>query len=435
VASRKIKVDKHLLVIISAWVSRLVAILCYFVSIRVLLTNLGTLEFSVFVLLSSLISWFSLFDFGVGYSLQNTISEKKVKSENYTSLVASSVLVMFVIFICISIILYFVSSYISIAYLVKFNISEQKKFSYFFLNGVLLLGIGFGAIGFKVLYAEFKGYWSNIIQASAAVLSLTLIYFSNRYFDFKDKLLWNLFFYNLPLAILSLTITLNYIFKLETKKKLQINEVKKLFNKAKKFWIFALLSTFVLGIDYIVISQYLAPKEIVGYNISTKILSQIIFVYNAVLMAIWPVSSEAGYKKEWDKIKNYIKKSLFFGAILVIFTIFILFFFMNNIIDILGAGKDIKLTNSFIAFLCLYLVLRLWTDTYAIILQSLSIFNYFWIYVPLQAIINVILLFILVPKMGLNGVLLSLIISFLFTVSWALPLNFYRYIKSNGPAV
>lgn len=429
----KIKIEKHFFVIISAWGSRLITILCYLVSIRVLLKSLGTTEFSVFVLLSSLITWFSLFDFGVGYSLQNTISEKKVKSNNYNSLIASTCFLLLILFVCISIILYFLSPYISNAYLSKFNISSGDKSSYFLLNGLLLIITCFGSLGFKILYAELKGYWANIVQALAAVLSLVLIYFGNLYLDFNDKLFWNIFLYNLPLAVLSITVTANYFFKsLDSQKLINIGEVKELLIKAKNFWIFALLSTLVLGLDYIVISQYLGSKDIVCYNISTKILSQIIFVYNAVLMAIWPVSSEAGHKKEWNIIKNYVKNSLIFAVLLIGLSSLMLFFFINNIIELLGAQRGLQISNSFILFLCLYLVLRLWTDTYAIILQSLNLFKAFWIYVPLQAIINVVSLFILVPRIGLNGVLLSLIISFLFTVCWALPLNFYKYIKSNG---
>ena len=54
---------------------------CSFFSVPVLLEKIGVDDYAVWVTLTSLIGWLSLFDFGAGYSLRNRIAESKALNE------------------------------------------------------------------------------------------------------------------------------------------------------------------------------------------------------------------------------------------------------------------------------------------------------------------------------------------------------------------
>jgi hypothetical protein len=76
-----------------------------------------------------------------------------------------------------------------------------------------------------------------------------------------------------------------------------------------------------------------------------------------------------------------------------------------------------------------YQVLRVWTDTFAMMLQSMSLLRPFWLLVPLQAIASVMLQIWLVPQFGLYGTFIGLTLSFLLTVSWGLPYFLLRHVR------
>jgi O-antigen/teichoic acid export membrane protein len=57
--------------------------LCRFVSIRTLLIYLGEERYAVYTIALSLTLWFNLADFGLGFSIQNFISEARAKKESY----------------------------------------------------------------------------------------------------------------------------------------------------------------------------------------------------------------------------------------------------------------------------------------------------------------------------------------------------------------
>jgi len=75
-----------------------------------------------------------------------------------------------------------------------------------------------------------------------------------------------------------------------------------------------------------------------------------------------------------------------------------------------------------------YYLIRIWTDTYAMVLQSVSILKPFWILVPIQALISLFGQIYFVRMYRLNGILYGLILSFLLTVSWGLPYYAIKYI-------
>lgn len=60
---------------------RMAASACSFFSVPVLLEKIGVDDYAVWVTLTSLIGWLSLFDFGAGYSLRNRIAESKALNE------------------------------------------------------------------------------------------------------------------------------------------------------------------------------------------------------------------------------------------------------------------------------------------------------------------------------------------------------------------
>jgi O-antigen/teichoic acid export membrane protein len=138
--------------------------------------------------------------------------------------------------------------------------------------------------------------------------------------------------------------------------------------------------------------------------------------------------SEWSVNKKVDLIRTNIKKNILFG--ILIFTIFtLIIIFLGD--EILGLITNIKISLP-INLICLigfYFMIRVWTDMFAIVLQSVNYLRPLWIFTPIQALISISLQVYFSLKFGVIGIVIALILSFLITVSWALPFFAYKKIK------
>ena len=177
----------------------------------------------------------------------------------------------------------------------------------------------------------------------------------------------------------------------------------------------------VLQIDYLILSQYSVPDDIVIYNLLNKIFFFGFFVYNALLTAIWPTFSYNISRGNIELIYKYTKRYLFIGLLYIILFTIIALFFIDYIKAFFLPNSDIKIPSLLVTVMGFYYLLRVWSDTFSMILQSANILKPFIIYVPIQAVISFISQVFLVKRYGLYGIVLGLIVSFIFTAVWILP--------------
>ena len=429
------RLPRHLLVAGSAWASRIIVALVQLASVRILISGLGLEQYAVFALLMGLGGWYVLADFGVGVSAQNYVSESRAKKkpqEGYT--VAAGVLATFLLILTIGLV-YLISPYVGPLFLKQSAfMDEQEKAKMFASVGALLIGASIGGIAYKIWYAEQKGYWSNIVPAIASLIGLGGVALVNQS-AVPDKLYLSLIAYILPTAALPL-IVLTYQVATSAKKLLTFDAscFAQIARRASHFWGFAIMAAAVLQIDYVVMSQFLKAYDITVYNISTKVFGLAFFIYGAVLAALWPIFSEEIANQNWKIVKARMKKYLSLGLGFMALSTLSLIWLMPVAVHILAPMEQLVVPLALIVFLGIYYMVRVWTDTFAMILQSMSDLRPFWIYVPIQAVISVALQWTLAPVFGLYGILLGLLASFVLTVSWALPLAVRRHYRLSKEA-
>lgn len=422
---------KHMLVAASAWGSRILMAALQFASIRVLMSGLGMEQYAIFALLIGLTGWFSLADMGIGVSLQNYISERRARGELYNDYIKTASGLVIILSVLLLILFYITSPYLSKGLLWQFGwLSLLEKNNLFFSAGILFIWAALGGISYKIWYAEQKGYFANIFPAIAALLGYLGIVIVNN-FNFNNKLSISLIVFLAPNMFFAFgSLIYQVYFRSNKASSFDINIAKKLLIRAGQFWLFFLAGILVLQMDYVVISQFLKPADIVSYNVSTKIFGLVFFVYTSMLSALWPVFSEKIIEKKWDIVKINTKKYLIFGFIFIAINTIALAYFMPKIVEILSPKEIIHVEIKFIILLGLYFIIRVWTDTFAMILQSMNKLGPFWIYVPIQAVISVGLQCLLAPRFGLFGVVSGLILSFILTVAWGLPYAVKNHIKN-----
>ena len=115
-----LQIPNHWKVAISAWSFRIVSALVQIISIKVLFNYLGMDRYAVYVILYSLLHWCNLFDCGIGNSLQNYISEARVKKQDYSKYMTVALQIVVFLFISLILILCFLHLPLQKAILAKY---------------------------------------------------------------------------------------------------------------------------------------------------------------------------------------------------------------------------------------------------------------------------------------------------------------------------
>lgn len=414
-----------LLVVGSSWVSRIFSAGAQLAAVRILLNGLGTAQYAVFAVMLGLTNFFALADSGLGYSLQNYQSEARATgTSGDAKIYATSIYycVLLPIF-CIAIWLLgpWLASLIFSSTTVSDGISVVDCVR---VAGILLVGSGIGATTYKLIYANQKGYWANLITAAAIALGLIAIYLLSK-FPGQHGLLLYVIAYLGPQALLpvALLIWLGVAAKKRAGAVKITSELKKMFRRSSQFWLFSLFAAIVLQLDYVVMAHFLSSADIVVYNIATKVFSMALFVYTAVLAALWPSCAEAIATKNWQIVRQYLRNCIAMGITWMgIFTIVMLLSLSYIALELSG-GKVTSIPKGLILALGVYNIVRVWTDAFAMVLMSMSNLRPVLLIVPIQAGLSVISQCILAPRFGYYGVVIGITASFLLTVAWFVPLK------------
>lgn len=419
------RIPRHILVAMSAWGSRVVIAAVQLTLIRVSVQGLGTESYAVFAVLYALSGFYLLSDLGLGFSVQNSISERRALGNEYGRLLRFAVLCALALFSLEALLLFSASGWAGSHVLKQFVfLSYGRQRLLFFTAGILLLANGSGQVAYRIWYAEQRGYLSNILPAVAQVAGLLCVLVCLR-LRLQPAIEWSLFAYLAPTACVAL-VSLAWL-ALRRKGSCSDSVVaSELFRRAVGFGIFNLTAAVVLQVDFLIISQFLPPHQILVYSVISRIYAFVFVIYSSALLALWPVCTELATRNEWKALRHHLNRYMALGCLFVLAFTVILIWKSNLVVGLMAPNTGATIPGLLILAFGGYYLIRVWTDTFAMALQSMTILLPLWISVPIQASLSVALQWYFVPRFGLYGVLMGLVGSYIFTVAWVLPWVLHR---------
>lgn len=425
------RLPRHLVVAGTSWLSRVVSAAVQLVSVRLLLDGLGLQDYAVFALLAGLQGWFLLADFGVGYSAQNHFSEARARGDDVEDVVRAARLLALVLLAVTVPALYLCSPWLGPMLLKAFPwLPDAERARLFFVTGALSIGFAVGGIIYKLWYAQQRGYLANIVPAIAAVVGLAGVTMAGRV-ALESRLLFSVVAFIAPTAVLPLGVLAVQMLRGCTPRPAAALPLRPILRRAVGFWCFALMGAITLQIDYVVLSQALGPREIATYSLMTKVFGLVFFVYTALILALWPVFTEMITLHRWAEVAAYLRKYITIGLAFVAACTVALVWAMPVAFRLLAPGQVIAAPVALVLLMGVYWMARVWTDTFSMLLQSVNRIRPFLLLVPVQAVLSGGLQWVLAPRLGLTGIVLGLLASFLLTVAWGLPLAALRVFRGS----
>jgi len=415
------------------WAGRGMQIVAQLAAVRIMTDSLGLSGYGAFAVLVSLNGWIILSDISIATGLQNFISEARVAGARTGDIIITGTVLSLLATGASLSILVLAGPFLSTALLGFSGLGRSEMLFAFYAVCLCLGAATFGGIAYRIWFAEHRGYLSNLLPALATVAGTGLLWLMTRTPTSYPLTLAVLGYY-LPVAIIPLVALCARIVAVRHEGAFNRALVRPILQRGFQFWVFGILAAGVLQVDYIVLSQVLGEEDVALYSIVARLFALLLFLYASLLSALWPVCAEMTGRQEWDKLLRMVRRYMAIGAAMVVAGGFAFLVLRTHIVDLLGPRLDISIDATLLGLMTVYAMIRVWTDTFAMILQSMNDLKILWLVVPLQAVLSGTFQYLGATYYGINGLVAGLILCFLATTVWALPYRFLWHAKRSASA-
>lgn len=428
---RSVKVKKN---IIATFFLKGISIAVSLVVVPITINYINPSRYGIWLTLSSIVGWFSFFDIGLTQGLRNKFAEAKAKGEDNLAqiYVSTTYAILAIIFSIVWMIFMVVNHFLNWAHLLNISESMQSEisilavivFTYFCLQFVL-------RIITTLIIADQQPAKSSLIDVLGQVLSLIFIVI------LVKTTHGSLVKLGIALCASPLLVLLGanlFFFRGVFKKyspafsKIKFKYAKGLFNLGLVFFVIQIASIIQYQTANIIIARNFGTTEVTSYNIVYKYFSVLNMIFMIFITPFWSASTEAYLKKDFQWIKNSIKKYNQLNIGMFLIGCLMLFFSDSIYRAWLGQGK---VTIGFSLSLCgfLFFSVGMFGSKYGHFLNGINALRIqFWTSLISPFVyIGVAEILIKYYKMGVYSLFIAAIISNVYAYLLA-PLQYYQII-------
>ena len=393
-----------------------------FLMVPLILSYLDTNKYGIWLILSSIIGWFGILDFGIGNGTRNLLG-KAWAIKDYSlarKIVSSSYAVTAVLVIIWNILFWTINPFIdwiNILNIDSTSLNEVKKlisFMFIFISLRMLT-----CLILPILYVDHRPAMADFIVLLSNIFSFSFILYLS--LITKNSLIYiglSLTFFSLIVPFFASIWFFKNDYKLITPSYSQIDfsKIKNLLSQGLNFSILQ-ISTLVLTMtDMLIITQLYGPEEVVPYNIAFKLFSYVIVLFGIVVAPFWASYNEAFHKENFSWIKqvtNKLIKIWFFVSI----GVFIMILF-SSLIYSFWIGEKIIIPYSITICMGLYVIFQILNTIFTTFLFSTGKLKILTSAGVLVAVINIPLCIFLAKNLnfGVSGIIAATVICTLFNL-------------------
>lgn len=348
---------------------KIINIICSFIIIPLTINYVSSSIYGIWLTLYSIISWFSIFDVGLGNGLRNKLSEALAFNDYYKS--KKLISTTYVIISKIALIL-FCFSIVSI-YILNWNkiLKTPTDFNENINTIIIVFSFGF-CIRFvaqlisNVFFAIQKAYLSELCILFGNIITLILIIFIKDYFDNKLTFLVCALLYPGIISLIGISI---FLFNTKRYKilspSIKYNDkglISDLFSLGTKFFLLQTSSVISYSIVNFLIIQFLTPEDVTKYNIAYKYFSILLIANNIICTPLWSTFTEAFVKEDYIWLKKTIKTLIKIWMVWGVLTIIMVL--LSNFIYKIWIGQDLEIPISLSIVLGLFMLNCAWNGIF-----------------------------------------------------------------------
>lgn len=379
------------------------------VLVRVVLYLINTVQYGIWLTLSSIILWLTVFDVGIANGLRNKLTESLASKdfEKSKNLIATTYTIISLISLFFFLFSFFIIPLIDWYKLLNISISDEKNIQDIIF--VIVLSFCFQLIVQTInviLTASHQIAKSSFISFIGQVFILAILLLFAKNFSGNLLMITMVFMFVPIIVMLFFTV---YFFNKEFKyikpnfRNVKAIYIKEIFGVGGTFFLIQIGALVLFQTDNIIIIKLLGANDVTKYNIVFKMFSLITIIFSIIINPYWSAFTEAYFKNDFEWINKELKfiKKIYF---ILFFLTILLSIFSNEIIG-LWIGNKTEIDTNIIIAMALYIVVYMWQTIYVFFLNGIGKIKLQLILVLISAIVNIPLAVFLGKKYGLPGII------------------------------
>lgn len=285
-------------------------------------------RYGVWLTLTSVFSWFSFFDIGLGNGMRNKVAaaisnnDANLAKEYISTTYASLALIFIFIIIAFQVINPFVS-WQSVLNTTSISVKELYLVTSVVFT-LFLLRFIFQVIGIIYIALQ-RPSVNNALNTLGNLAAFILILFLFKISKEGDLLSLGIILTGIPLIVFIIASFIAFSGQLKhlrpDLKSVRSFHVKDLLNLGFKFFIIQIAAVLLFSSANVIISQLFSPNEVVVYNTALKYYQVPIMVEGIIMMPIWSAVTEAYARGDLNWLRSAINKLNIVSCIMAVFII------------------------------------------------------------------------------------------------------------------
>ncbi len=402
--------------------------------VPITLNYLNPTRYGIWMTLTSIVAWMTIFDVGLGNGLRNKLAESlaigdNIKAKKYVS---TAYAMLSLIVLSMLLLFYIVNYWINWSVVLNTDASYTEELKQLVLIVITLFSLKFVLNTISIIAtADQKPAFGSVFEVIGSTIGLLIIWILT--LTHKTSLItfgWATML--TPVVVYFLASLLFFKYKYNylkpSFKSIHFSYAKDLTGLGIQFFIIQMAVLVIFQTSNILIAQFFSPAEVTPYNIIFKYYSVPTMIWGIVMMPLWSAFTQAKAQEDTDWMRITISK-LNKLMILTALILIIMGFTASYIINIWTSGK-VLVSNQMVWVFALYTLISIWNNIYAFFLNGISVIRV-QIYTSVAAaLLNIPFAFLFVKyfNMGSEGVVLSMAIS-LSIFAIAGPIQSFKIIR------
>lgn len=408
--------------VLTGWLARLVVVACGLLNTRLLLSIMEVPDYAAYAIVISLGPWFNLLNLGLPNTAQNEIAEHRAKGQDFEDLRQTVVNAA-----AFGALFFGVLSWPLAEALRHTVLSGYDGLS---VMGIALMCFGLtlngvGMVANQVLFALHRNFWPNVMPGIQALSTSGLLFVFQA--TGRGGLDWAALSFFLPAAMSFLLMA--RVVQARPLIGVNLGLLIAVLNRSRSFLLLAFLAAATLSVDYIVMARILTSPEVVEYSLAGKVFAVLLSVHAVLMATSWTSLSDNHYLGQTHLVRQRIAKLMIVGMGVVLLPSAAILAFKDPIFALITGRNDFSISNQLIGSWMLYVLVRVWCDTFAVAHMSAGRLDLLNTYIPFQAAISICSQIFLGQHFGPVGVMLGLCASFILTAAWILPMRFLQHTR------
>lgn len=407
---RSIKAKKQ---IIYSFGLKGISIIIGLIYVPLLLDYLDNERYGVWLTLSSIVSWTSIFNAGLINGLRNKFTEAITKGEHHHAkiYISTTYAILLIIFLVVLTIFLIINPFLNWANILNTSLIPAGELSILALVVFLfyMLQFVFKVIS-AVLIADQRPAYGNAFGPIGNIIILIILIILIK--TSKDSSLIFLGFILTAVPFFVLIFMSIILFNGRYKqykpsfKSINFNYAPDMMKLGWKFLVISISSILLFTTSNIIITQFLGPKEVTVYNIAFKYFTIPIMIYSIIMTPIWTAVTEAYVKKDNCWLRNTLKKLNIISAAFIAGIIIMLLF--SSFIYKTWLGSRVNIPFALSSAMALYSIINVVISPFVQFINGFGKLTLTTTIVIFQSVVFIpIAIFLTKSSLGVSGAVLA----------------------------